>query len=503
LRLVYTTDQVRSYSATNLFSGSRYEFGVASIDIHNNQSAITTVTLTTSKSTNHKVPAAPSSASLVAVPFSNSRIDVQWAHSTTWNVAAYEVWRDGARVATVTLPGSPSYSDNGLSAASRHTYTVRAISSTHVASAFTSGRSATTLASGTVKITRGPFLEQVNANAAEISWWTNIPTRSVVAFGPTAYTTRITQTASVYQHVVKLTGLTSGKLYRYQVSDDPQTVAIAGTFSTAARPGTEYYFDVIGDYGGGSPGEMQNAARMANDPAEFVQTVGDNIYPTAGFPDPHYSETLSDYDIRFYQPFGPAIMDKSFNPANGNKEYYSDGEFWRNFDMPGHWYSYDWGDAHVVVLDTEQPFTTGSAQYNWLSSDLSAHQYEAWRIVAMQRPPYSSTSGNASSGKAQTDLVPLFQTKHVQLVLSGNSHNYERSHPLIDGNSHVGGVTYIVSGGGGGGFTPFTIAEPAWSAYREDTIYEFVRVKVSSAHLAVSAIAGGSGAVIDSVVISH
>src|SRR5205807_10541696 len=150
LRLVYTSDQVRSYTASNLFSGSRYEFGVASIDIHNNQSAITTVTLSTGTSTDHNVPAAPSSTSLVAVPFSASRSDVQWAHSTTWNVAGYEVWRDGAKVATITLPNSPSYSDNGLAPSSRHTYTVRALSSTRVASAFTSGRSTTTLPSGTV-----------------------------------------------------------------------------------------------------------------------------------------------------------------------------------------------------------------------------------------------------------------------------------------------------------------------------------------------------------------
>ncbi len=503
LRLITTTDVVKTYTATTLFSSTAYEFGVASIDLHNNQSAITTVTLTTNKSTNTTAPAAPSSTSVIAVPFSSSRIDVQWAHSTSSNVAAYEVWRDGSRLAAVTLPNSLSYSDTGLAAGATHTYKVRAISATHVASALTSGRNATTPRTGTIKIVRGPFLERVGANSAEVAWWTNIPSQTVLRYGTTMYDTTITQTRDVYQHLVKITGLSSGKQYGYEAGNGSTSVAVDGTFMTAARPGTTFSFDAIGDFGGGSPGEIWNASRMAGDSAQFVQTVGDNIYATAGFPDPNFATTLSDYDVHFYQPFDPAIMNKSFNPANGNKEYYSDGEFWRNFDMPGHWYSYDWGDAHIIVLDTQQPFTAGSPQYTWLSSDLSQHQTESWRIVAMQVPPYSSTSVNSSSETEQASLVPLFQSKHVNLVLSGNSHNYERSHPLIDGQAHTGGITYIVTGAGGGGFTPFTIKQPAWSAYREDTVYEFVTVKVSPDHLSMSAISGHSGVVLDSVVISH
>ena len=118
--------------------------------------------------------------------------------------------------------------------------------------------------------------------------------------------------------------------------------------------------------------------------------------------------------------------------------------------MPGSnhsWYSYDWGDAHILVLDSEQPYGSGSAQYTFAQTDLAAHQGSAWRIVAIQRPPYSSTTANSSSAPVKQFLVPLFQSQHVNLVLSGNSHNYERTHPLIDGNPvTTGGITYLVSG---------------------------------------------------------
>lgn len=501
LRLIATADVVKTYTATHLFSSTGYEFGVASLDIAGNVSATTTVTVTTASSTDSTVPAAPSSTSVVATPFSDTRIDVQWAQSASSNVAAYEVWRDGARVATISLPAGLMYSDNGLAPVSPHAYTLRAISSSHVASSFTTGRSATTLATGTVKIARGPFLEQVTSTTAEVSWWTNIPTKSVVAYGTTSFGTTVSSTAQVYQHVIQLTGLAPGTTYQYKVSDGTLAATASATFRTAAPPGTRFSFDAIGDFGGGSTGEVQNATLMSGDTAEFVQTLGDNVYPAAGLPDPHFSTTLADFDTRFYQPFGPAIKQKSFNPADGNKEYYGDGEFWRNFDMPGRWYSYDWGDAHIVVLDSEQPVDPSSTQYNWAASDLAAHQQAVWRIVAMQRPPYSSTSANSSSKIAQTSLVPLFQAQNVNLVLSGNSHNYERSYPLRDGAPASGGVTYVVSGGGGNGFNRFTQAQPAWSAFREDNTYQYVRISVSPAQLTVNAVAASSGAVIDSVVI--
>ena len=193
-------------------------------------------------------------------------------------------------------------------------------------------------------------------------------------------------------------------------------------------------------------------------------------------------------------------------PANGNKEYY----FWRsvlgkrsNARYEPRWYSYDWGDAHLIVLDTEQPFGPGSEQYDFLQADLNAHQSEAWRIAVFQRPPYSSTSDYSSSPAVVQYLVPLFQTKKVALVLSGNSHNYERTHALINDQPVTkGGVTYVVSGAGGNSFNTFTSPTPAHTAFREDSYYEFVKVTVSPTALQVDAIAGDTNTVFDSTTIA-
>jgi len=340
-----------------------------------------------------------------------------------------------------------------------------------------------------------------------VSWWTNLATTGAVGYGTSSTTqnTAVDPGGSVQHHAVTLTGLTAGTTYTYSVISGG--VSSGATFATAARAGSTFSFAAIGDFGAASPGQSQNAANIAGAGTQFLQTLGDNIYPTAGLPDPDFSTTYSDFDARFFKQFGPVVKSQSFFPANGNKEYYGDGAFWDVFPIPGtnhSFYSYDWGNAHITVLDSEQPYAPGTAQYNFAAADLAAHQSTTWRIVAIQRPPYSSSTANSSSKPVQQYLVPLFDQYNVALVLSGNSHNYERSTPLRGGAvASSGGTTYVVSGAGGNGFNAFTLAQPAWSAFREASYYQFLKVSVSPGSLRLDAIRADTNAVFDSTTISQ
>ena len=349
-------------------------------------------------------------------------------------------------------------------------------------------------------ISRGPYLSNVTTNSAVVSWWTNVATAGTVSV---AAKNVMDPAGTVQHHRVTVTGLSPNTSYPYTVNSNGVTQS--GTIRTTASPGQTFSFAAIGDFGGGSAGETQNASNIAGAGTQFIQTLGDNIYPSAGLPDPNFSTTYSDFDARFYKPFGPAVKSQAFFPANGNKEYYGDGEFWANFPMPGtnhSWYSYNWGDAHILVLDSEQPFATGTDQYNFAQSDLAAHQGDAWRIVALQRPPYSSTSANSSSVPVKQYLVPLFQSENVNLVLSGNSHNYERTYPLVNGTPIAGGITYVVSGAGGNGFNAFSGTAPAYSAFRESSYYEYAKVTVSPSALTVDAIQSSTNSVFDTTTIT-
>ena len=499
--LIATTDSVTSYSATHLYSGVTYTFGVTAIDSADNQSPMRTLTLMIPANTGDATaPNAPSSTSVSFRVFSSSRIDIVWGTSTSTDVAGYRVLRNGVQVGTVDLPNTPRYSDNGLTPATSYAYSIQAVDSAGNVSTASPAKNAKTLAAGAILIARGPYLSNVTGTSATVSWWTNLPTTGAVTINNAATPD---PAGNLQHHVVTVSGLTAGNSYPYTVTSGSTTAA--GTLHTAAAPGQTFSFAAIGDFGGGATGENQNAANIAGSGTQFIQTVGDNIYPSSGLPDPNFSTSYSDFDQRFFKPFSTSIRSQAFFPANGNKEYYGEGEFWAAFPMPATnhgWYSYDWGNAHILVLDTEQSYATGTDQYNFAQADLAAHQSATWRIVALQRPPYSSTTANSSSKPVQQYLVPLFQTDHVDLVLSGNSHNYERTVPLTNGVPAAGGITYLVSGAGGNGFNAFTGTAPAYSAFRESSYFEYAKVTVSPTALTVDAVRADTNTVFDTTTIT-
>lgn len=512
-RLIGTTDGgITRYAAAHLYASTAYTFNIVAIDTQGRTSTPASATFTTLANTSTTAPLPPADASVSAKPFSDTRIDVVWAASPSPDVSGYLVLRDGTRVGRLDRPGGLHFSDNNPGAGV-HTYTIEAVDSAGNISAPTTAKlpaKASTLAPGTVRIARGPYLSNVTSTSAIVSWWTNIPSQGVVSYGTqsTSEHSATDPSGSVQHHAVPITGLTSGTAYTYTVGNGAVSSSPA-TLRTAAAPGTPFSFAAIGDFGGASPGESENAHNIAGAGTSFVQTLGDNIYPSAGPPDPNFSTTYSDYDARFFlqNMFGQVVRNQAFFPAIGNQEYYSEGKFWQTFPMPtapgATWYSYDWGDAHILVLDTEVTFAPGSPQYEFAQADLAAHQDAAWRIVAAQRPAYSSVSAHSSSVAVQQYLVPLFQQNNVDLVLSGNSHNYERTFPLTNGVPATDGITYVVSGGGGNGHNLFTTnPAPAWSAFRDDTHYEYVKVNVSPTTLKLEAIDAATNSVLDSATLA-
>jgi chitodextrinase len=147
LTLIASLDATSSYLVSRLYSGTAYKFGIQAIDAANNRSALRTVRLTTPNSSDSTAPPAPTS-SPAATPFSDDRVDLMWSASNSSDVAGYQVLRDGTVIATVDLPGSLRYSDQGLSASTSYTYTVRARSSNGLLSPASPAASARTLAPG-------------------------------------------------------------------------------------------------------------------------------------------------------------------------------------------------------------------------------------------------------------------------------------------------------------------------------------------------------------------
>ena len=92
---------------------------------------------------------------------------------------------------------------------------------------------------------------------------------------------------------------------------------------------------------------------------------------------------------------------------------------------------------------------------------------------------------------ARRRLLPILRRHRVDLVLAGHEHHYERFRP-------IGGVTVVVSGGGG---APLTRAygQPA-TAFRR-SVHHFLHFQISSARLEMRAISI-DGEVIDRLELS-
>ena len=139
----------------------------------------------------------------------------------------------------------------------------------------------------------------------------------------------------------------------------------------------------------------------------------------------------------------------AFVPVRGNHE--ADAlRYAELFGLPRSqtYHSFDAGNVHVVVLDTELDKGPHDAMVAWLDRNMAATR--AVEIVLSHRPTFNVGGHGEQWGHA--DVRPLFEKYGVDLVVSGHSHLYERFKPM--GPKGGKPIVYIVAGGGGAPLYP-------------------------------------------------
>ena len=164
------------------------------------------------------------------------------------------------------------------------------------------------------------------------------------------------------------------------------------------------------------------------------------------------------YDPNFFLPYRNQLRRSMIWPSIGNHEKITEAgaPFYANFHLPtdtgapGHpsgterYYSFDHGMAHFVCLDTSENIAVDDAQHSWLSDDLddAIARGMRWKIVFTHKPPYTKGSHDSEFEgdliSIQNNVVPLIESKGVDLFIAGHSHDYERSF-LAAGGSVVQG----------------------------------------------------------------
>lgn len=314
-------------------------------------------------------------------------------------------------------------------------------------------------------------------------------------------------------HTVTLSGLKPGTRYLYRVSDggvwsDP------ASFKTAT-PNQNFSFLVFGDSQSINYATWEKTLQQAYRTypgAAFMINVGDLV---------DVGQDASQWNGWFDAGRG-VIENIAVMPAVGNHETYTPE---RRFSLPrlftaqlklpqngpdglkGQVYSFDYGDMHVSVLDSqigeESRFIPDmlELQKAWLERDLALTD-KKWKIVVLHRPPYDNRGENPHIRNA---FVPIFDAHHVDVVFTGHDHVYARTYPLHGGTvmgNAAQGTIYTATGRSG----TKTYSDPAaktWDEFFYNPLEEpnYLAVEVEAGHFTVQSYTQ-SGGLIDRWSIS-
>lgn len=278
------------------------------------------------------------------------------------------------------------------------------------------------------------------------------------------------------------------------------------TFRTRLQVGdtTPFTFAAYGDSAGTSGGaafqyhyNLVSERVLELDP-DFLITNGDNAYLLG---------LQSDYDGRMSDilaPAGSRVNAKMIQfAAFGNHDVLGDAAGMatvENFDVPiselpcedcqpERFYSYDWGTTHFATIDgnTYQDPEALEKYLDWLKLDMMSVDESKikWKVLfqhfciagCLDKP-------ESAAGNFYTRMVEVSNEVGIDLILTGHSHTYARTWPLLgsDGTDealHVPegdtltkerypkgvGVTHIVAGTGGATFVEQPGSDSAPHAY--------------------------------------
>jgi hypothetical protein len=269
------------------------------------------------------------------------------------------------------------------------------------------------------------------------------------------------------EHEVLLEDLEPATRYFYAVGSSlgDFSSGVDHTFVTAPVPGTRQPVRIwtFGDSGQGT--EAQENVRDAYlalagaRGTDVWMLLGDNAYLLG---------SDADYQLKFFAYYEEVLRQVPVWSTFGNHEAFTassndeSGPYYDLFTFPQQgevggvpsareaYYSFDYANIHFICLNSQDiDRLPGSAMLAWLEQDLAANQ-EEWTIAFFHHPVYSGGThdSDTDTGMGATppspaddfaiqqmreNVLPILEAGGVDLVLTGHSHNYERT-VLLDGH---------------------------------------------------------------------
>lgn len=254
------------------------------------------------------------------------------------------------------------------------------------------------------------------------------------------------------QHEIEVVGLGGATRYFYQIVDEGGQIVFGGpgaVFRSAPNVGqvTPVHIWCIGD-SWRATAYQRNVFQAywsykGGVAPDFWWLLGDNAYMHG---------TLEEYQRGLFDVYPELLANSPIVPTYGNHDGYNssalheNGPYFDLFRFPkwgecggvpsarAAYYAFDWANIHCVVLDTAQTIVSDpGSMLRWLIEDLSRAEAD-FTIVAMHHPPYTDASHRSDQESdlswVRQNIAPILERYGVDLVLTGHSHGYERSHLL-------------------------------------------------------------------------
>lgn len=304
---------------------------------------------------------------------------------------------------------------------------------------------------------RAPYLQMASSSGMTIRWQTTNNYKGLVRYGltPDQLNMHASEIENRESHEVRLKNLKPSTRYYYAVGgvDESAKANPEHWFITSPAGGRDQHTRmlVLGDPGLAIPGQkkvlqaslswLDENKRPGRANMDILLTTGDNAYS---------SGKNEEFQRHFFEPYKNMLRNIPVWPVYGNHDARR-WSFFRIFSFPTrgesggvasgteHYYSFDYGQVHFVILDSQASrWNDNQAMVKWLRKDLAANQ-QPWLISVFHHPPYSKGSHDSdryrdSRGRMfdmRENILPVLEAHGVDLVLSGHSHMYERSY-LMD-----------------------------------------------------------------------
>ena len=286
-------------------------------------------------------------------------------------------------------------------------------------------------------------------------------------------------------HEVTLENLNQKTTYLYRVGDGSEEGwSEVYSFTTEAKKDQPFTFLFTTDSqahnvaGNKIYGDLLNNALNEFPESRFILHGGDIVDDAA---------LMSQWE-GFFSATEGIFAKTPIHAVLGNHDVYGEGEYlFKSFfgnpengpEGQNEWvYSFDYGDVHFAMLNSETDSDGMKAQTEWLKQDME-NTDKNWKVVMFHRAPYESNPIRGTDA-TRAHFAPVIEELGIDLALVGHDHAYARTHAMKNGQpvEAGNGTVYIIGGSSGPKFYPEEQYDYFDYIYGEDTqLYTAVHVE--------------------------